>query len=196
MIKVKKLSERCLSFLLSILMIISISPIKAYSVDGSTVDNFEHNAGGGTSKEGEYTEDGWTEPEQGYRVSLLSGNQLFPLLGANAVRDIVYSQIPSNTNEQTKNRLGQERGKLVTDFIGVGGLSDIAGLPPSLLWDMSANGIAVREYLMGNSEVGGGGQGNPGGYDRPQINWGTKSTAGAGSATGKSGATQDEKYLL
>lgn len=188
----KKLSQRCLSFFLSILMILPMQAqlLTAYA-DDLTTGPWDENAGEGAPTGGEAMTNGygWKYLNQGYRVTLLSGNQLFPSLGASAVADIVYSQPPNNKVEKQANRLGQNSRGILQEVIGQGGLAAISGLPKSITDQMAANGEAVREYLL-NGAMGGGGQGNPGGGDVPVINWSKTGGGGSGTASGNNTSGQ------
>lgn len=196
MVKTRKPIRRCVSFLLSVIMVLSFTTPIAYatSVGGPTLADFDHNAKQGETTGGEDMEGGygWGPARQGFRVSLLSGNSLFPSLGARAVADIVYSNVPNNKVEMKENRLGQTSRGTLSNTIGSGELHSLSGMPPSLTAAMAANGIAVREYLLGGAGGSGGGQGNPGGggSSGPVINWtNTSGGGGGGSTTGNNGSS-------
>lgn len=167
--------KRSLSVVLVVMML--ITPAHATSKGG-----YDPNAtqGSGSNSESITGGKGYDISHQGYRISILSGDQPFPGV-EKPVQDIWYSTPPSDIKYYGTNRLGMETDAARDNLINQGKLEGL-DIPKAIIAvnenGFGANGIAVREYLLGNGTGGtssGGSGGTPGSPGGPTINWGGNS---------------------
>ena len=171
--------KKGLSLLLSIFLILPLITTTAYATEG-----YDPNAtqGSGGNAETITGGTGFSLANQGYRISILSGNNPFPGV-AKPVQDMWYSTPPSDVQYKDTNRLGMTTDAAKGNIIGQGNLEGI-DIPKAIIvgsaGGFAANGIAVRQYLLGgsggspSSPGGSGGTGGTGGG--PTINWGGSPT--------------------
>lgn len=167
--------KRSLSVVLVVMMLIT----SAYA---TSTDDYDPNAtqGSGSNSESITGGKGYDISHQGYRISILSGDQPFPGV-EKPVQDIWYSTPPSDIDfYYYSNRLGVE--SVARDNIINQGKLEGLDIPKAIIAvnenGFGANGIAVREYLLGNGTGGtssGGSGGTPGSPGGPTINWGGNS---------------------
>lgn len=164
--------KRSLSVVLVVMML--ITPAHATSTGG-----YDPNAtqGSGSNSETITGGKGYDISHQGYRISILSGDQPFPGV-EKPVQDMWYSTPPSDIDKyMDTNRLGMTTDAARDNIIGQGKLEGL-DIPKAIIGvngnSFGANGIAVREYLLGTGA--GGSPSSPGGSGG-SINWGGNSPA-------------------
>ena len=165
--------KRSLSVVLVVMML--ITPAHATSKGG-----YDPNAtqGSGSNSESITGGKGYDISHQGYRISILSGDQPFPGV-EKPVQDMWYSTPPSDIDKyMDTNRLGMTTDAARDNIIGQGKLEGL-DIPKAIIGvngnSFGANGIAVREYLLGNGTGGTSSGGTPGSPGGPTINWGGNS---------------------